>query len=199
MGGNGDVAIADSEYGVSLTANVSAGPAQATLDLPTDTPITQVYDGTNVPGAKFRLQLANTRVPHWFLFASGVTNDGPPVSLTLRRCLWLIPSVLGWNLKGTFRLPTPWPGEARNQSLTVGNVTFKTLDEPVNIFCWGVYLSGPETDVTISGQTLICELHGLRWEVPGHRRRGDLRCGNDRHHRGRGPVGVGGAGGPAPA
>ncbi|NPV45871.1 MAG: hypothetical protein HPY69_02840 [Armatimonadetes bacterium] len=158
MTGRGDVVIEDSEYSVSLTANANAGPVDAVLDLPNDTPLTQVYDASNVPGAEFRLELVNTRVPHWFLFASGITNTGPTVTLTLRRCPWLIASILGWNLKGSYRLPTPWPGEARNQSLTVGNVTFRTLGEPVNVFCWGVYLSGPETDVTISGQTLICEL-----------------------------------------
>lgn len=158
MGGRGDAVIEDSEFSVSFTANVNNGAADAVLDLPTETPISQVFDGTNVPGAEFRLELVNTKVPHWFLFVGGVTNAGPPVSITFRRCPWLIPAIIGWNLKGTYRLPTPWPGDAPNQALTVGNVTFRTLDEPVSIFCWGVYLSGPETDVTISGQTLLCEL-----------------------------------------
>lgn len=158
MTGRGDAVVEDSEYAVSLTANANAGAAEVVLDFPNDTALTQVFDARNVPGAEFRLKLVNTKVPHWFLFASGVTNTGPPVTLALRRCPWLIASILGWNLKGTYRLPAPWPAAARNQSLTVGNVTLKTLDEPVNILAWGVYLSGPETDVTIAGQTLICEL-----------------------------------------
>jgi hypothetical protein len=158
MSGRGDVVVRDSEYAISLVADANRGPAAAVLDLPINTPITQVYDGRNIPGAQYRLTLVNTKVPLWFLFASGVTNNGPPVSLTFHRCPFLIPSVMGWNLKGAFRLPAPWPGDTKNASLTVGNLTLKTLDEPVGIYCWGLYLSGPETEVTISGQTLLCEL-----------------------------------------
>jgi hypothetical protein len=158
MTGRGDVALKDSTFAISLTVYAGRGVTRGVFDLPVNEPVTGVYDSTNMPGAAYRLEMVNSTVPLWFLFANCVTMDGPPTELVLRNCPFLIPSVLGWNLKGEISLPAPWPGEQRNASLRVGNLTWHTLDKPAGIYCWGLYLSGDETDVTVRGQTLICEL-----------------------------------------
>jgi hypothetical protein len=48
--------------------------------------------------------------------------------------------------------------EQRNAIPKVGNLTWPTIDKPVSIFCWGLYLSRDQTDLTVRGQTFICEL-----------------------------------------
>ena len=158
MTGKGDVVLRDSTFAISLTVYAGRGVSSGTFDLPVNEPITGVYDAANMPGAAYRLEMVNAKVPLWFLFANCVTMDGPPTELVLRNCPFLIPSVLGWNLKGEISLPAPWPGDQRNATLKVGNLTWRTLDKPAGIFCWGLYLSGDETDLTVRGQTLICEL-----------------------------------------
>ena len=40
---------------------------------------------------------------------------------------------------------------------TVGNLTYRTLDNPAGVKSWGVYLSGEDTDFTVSGPTQIAE------------------------------------------
>ena len=45
-----------------------------------------------------------------------------------------------------------------NTELKVANVTFRTEHKPAGIGTWGVYLTGPKTDFTLRGPTLICEL-----------------------------------------
>lgn len=157
MSGRGNAVVRDSDYMISLNAYADAG-GTGVLDLPLNTPLTQVFDGSNVLGAKFRLQLINTKVPFWFVFANNVTMAGPPAELLLRHCPSVLPSILGYNLRGTVHLPSPWPGKATHAALTVGNLTWRTLDEPVGVHAWGLYLCGPETDLTVAGQTLICEL-----------------------------------------
>ena len=42
--------------------------------------------------------------------------------------------------------------------LTIGNLTLKTVGQAVSTWCWGLYLSGERTDVTLQGHTSICEL-----------------------------------------
>jgi hypothetical protein len=158
MTGKGDVEVKDSSFAISLTVYAGRGMSSGTFDLPVNRLISEVYDGTNMPGARYHLALENVTVPLWFLLASCVTMDGPPTELVLRDCPLLIPSVLGWNLKGEISLPAPWPADQRNATLRVGNMTWRTLDKPVGVFCWGLYLSGDETDLTVRGQTLICEL-----------------------------------------
>ncbi len=157
MGGNADVIVRDSRYNISL-AVYATKEAECLLDLPHNKPFDQVYDARNLPGVNYRLELTNCTVPMWWVFFHNVSNDGPPVTITLRDCPAFIPSILANDLRGTFHLPSPWPGDATHGTLSVGNLTLKTLDKPVHTWCWGVYLSGEKTDVTLRGPTNICEM-----------------------------------------
>ena len=42
--------------------------------------------------------------------------------------------------------------------ITLGNLTLKTVGQSVHTWCWGLYLSGERTEVTLRGPTSICEL-----------------------------------------
>ena len=57
-------------------------------------------------------------------------------------------------------MPAPWPARATDGSedLTLGNLTLKTIGKQGNTWCWGLYLSGEPTDVTLRGPSSICEL-----------------------------------------
>jgi hypothetical protein len=158
LAGKGQCVIRDSTYCVSLHAFADKG-GKGVFDLPTDEPVSRVFDSTNVPGAPYRLELANTRVPIWFLFANQITMDGPPMEIKLRHCPALIASVMGQDLTGSMPLPCPWPGKGRpGATLKTGNVTWKAVGDGVNVFTWGVYLWGGKTDVTFPPPTNICEL-----------------------------------------
>ncbi len=166
MTGHGDVVVRDSTYGFSLTAYAADG-GHGDFDLPINEPLTRVFDGNNIPGAKFRLELINTRPTCWFLFTN-VSNNGPPAEFILRRAPSLIPSVMGGDLEGTMTLPCNWRGGgpnwdnsgpiAPNTIFKTGNVTWKTLDQPVSIPCWGIYLYGDKTNLTITGPVVLAEL-----------------------------------------
>ena len=155
MNGRADVVLTDSNYCVSLTTDASKG-GQGRFALPIDTPLNCVYDRSNALGATYRLELVNTTVPMWFLFVGGMSMDAPPATVLLDDCPRLIPSIMGGDLRGRVNLPCLW-GKPFEQDVTVGNVTFRTL-KPVGIGCWGVYVGGNRTDLTLVGPTRICEL-----------------------------------------
>ena len=147
MSGLGDVILEDSEYLISLSARAEGGVW--TYDFPINTPVSAVFDSSNIPGAKYRLELINTSVPFWFFFIHDVSMDGPPTEIVLNDCPMLIACMLGSDWKGTFTLPPGWPAEGKSyQSVTLGNLTWRTLDKPVSIPTWGIYTSGRDTDVT---------------------------------------------------
>ena len=153
-----DVLLKDSQFDISLTVSANDG-GQGRLDLPVNEPITRVFDGSNVPGVKSRLELVNTKVSLWWVFFSGIHEGGPPTEVVLGHCPRLIPSVIAYNLQGTLTLPTPWPAApAAVSQLTIGNLTLKSIGQPVHTWCWGLYLSGDKTDVLLRGQTSVCEL-----------------------------------------
>lgn len=165
--GKGDVVVKDSEYCFSLTTSSAAG-GKGDFDLPVDQPVNRVFDSTNMPGAGYRLELVNTKVPYWFLFTQ-VFPEGPPTEMILRNCPKLIPSITVGNIKGKVYLPcrggvetdeeaAKLPLLSPNTAIDIGNVTFKTLDKPAFIYTWGAYFWGDKTDVTLVGPTLICEL-----------------------------------------
>lgn len=153
-----DVVLRDSEFNISLAVSANEG-GRGRLDLPTEEPVTRVFDASNVPGIRYRLELVNTRVPLWWVFFSGIRHGGPTTEILLGHCPRLIPSVIAHNLQGSLELPAPWP--ARKQEVTelaIGNLTLKTVGQEVRTWCWGVYFSGEETDVVVRGATTICEL-----------------------------------------
>ncbi len=153
-----DVVLRDSEFDISLAAS-AAGGGHGQLELPVDEPISRVFDDTSLPGVRYRLELVNTTVSLWWIFLSGVSTAGPPTEIVLGECPRLIPSILAYNLQGTFSLPAPWPvPESASTQVTFGNLTLKTTGRIVRTWCWGFYLSGDQTDAVLQGQTSICEL-----------------------------------------
>lgn len=153
-----DVVLRDSEFNISLAVSASNG-GKGRLDLPVNEPITRVFDGSNVTGVKYRLELVNTRVALWWVFFSGIKRGGPETEIVLGHCPRLIPSVIAQNLQGPLELPAPWPSHKDEVTeLTIGNLKLKTVGQPVSTWCWGVYLGGEETDVVVRGRTVICEL-----------------------------------------
>jgi hypothetical protein len=158
MTGRGDVVLKDSSYMISLSMYVDKG-GQGLFDLPIDTPVNRVFDATNVPGAQYRLELVDTSVSLWFLFANNVTMDGPSVDVLLRRCPRVITCLVGKDIRGRLCLPcfhgSPFPAD---HAITTGNVTWRTEQEPPNVLAWGVYLQGDGSDLTLLGPGHICEL-----------------------------------------
>ena len=118
-----------------------------------------MFDSSNVPGIQYRLELINTTVSLWWVFVSGVSSSGPQTEIAFGTCPRLIPCILADNLQGTVSLPAPWPAASTAVTqLTLGNLTLKTMGQPVNTWCWGLYLSGEKTDLLLQGPTSICEL-----------------------------------------
>ena len=153
-----DVVLKDSDFDISLAASASSG-GRGHLELPVHKPISRVFDETNLPGVKSRLELINTTVSLWWIFLSGVSSAGPPTETELGECPRLIPSILAHNLQGTFTLPAPWPvPESASTQVTFGNLTLKTTGREVRTWCWGLYLSGEDTNAVLQGPTSICEL-----------------------------------------
>jgi len=160
MNGQADVKLIDSDFSVALHLRATGGTARFVM--PVREPLNIVYDASNIPGARYRLELVDTQVLFWFLFAGGVSMDAPATTVLLEDCPSLILSIMGRDLQGTWQLPA-----ARTQPIlfepdvTVGNVTFRT-SKPSRIPCWGLYLQGGKTDVTLKGPTAICEL--MLWD-----------------------------------
>ncbi len=142
-----------------LSSASAAGGGRGQLELPVDEPISRVFDDTTLPGVQYRLELVNTTVSLWWIFLSGVSTAGPPTEIVLGDCPRLIPSILAYNLQGTFSLPAPWPIPASASThVTFGNLTLRTTGRTVRTWCWGLYLSGEQTDAVLQGPTSICEL-----------------------------------------
>ena len=153
-----DVVLRDSEFNISLAVSAQDG-GRGRLDLPSDEPVNRIFGSENLPGIKYRLELVNTRVALWWVFFSGIQRGGAETEIVLGHCPRLIPSILAYNLQGPLQLPAPWPAQRETTTdLTIGNLTLKTIGQPVSTWCWGLYLDGDETDVTLKGPTNICEL-----------------------------------------
>ncbi len=153
-----DVLLKDSEFNISLAVSAERG-GQGRLDLPANEPVNRVFDSSNVPGIKYRLELVNTKVDLWWVFFSGIRQGGPATQVVLGHCPRLIPSIIAYDLQASLELPAPWPtrqGDATE--LHIGNLSLQTTGQPVGTWCWGLYLDGAKTDVTLRGPTCICEL-----------------------------------------
>ena len=71
--GAADVVLKDTPFHISLAVSANDG-GQGRLDLPVNEPVTRVFDSSNVPGVKYRIELVNTKVSLWWVFFSGVSN-----------------------------------------------------------------------------------------------------------------------------
>jgi hypothetical protein len=169
LGGRGDVVLKNSTYMISLNVNATQG-GKGILDLPKDTPVTQVFDGSNMPGTIYKLKLENVKVPLWFLFAQIGPTDAPPAELHLKRCDSILPCIMAHNLKEELKMPCSWKGWQNDgktskpyepippgATFTTGNLKWVVGERPVYFGTWGVYLTGRATDVTLRGPMMLCE------------------------------------------
>ena len=165
--GRAQVTLSDSAFAIALFANGNAG-GKTVVDLPRNTPLTRTFDAATVPGAHYRLALRNVQVPEWYLFFYDVRTAGKPTKYELRECPWVLPSLMGQDLRGEVCLPTNWTGSQppglwrstvpAGTKVTCGTLTVEAVSDRVGIPAWGVYLAGAESDLTLRGPTRIAEL-----------------------------------------
>jgi len=153
MSGKADVVLEDSTYPMAIGVCANKG-GRAVLDLPLDQPITKTFDDTVIPGIEWRLKMVNSTVRgFWFVFLRRISADGPPYEVVLGDCPKILPALLGHNIQADLNLPEVIQGPIR-----YGNLTLRPSDKPVKTVVWGVYCTGPKTDVTLRGPVRICEL-----------------------------------------
>ncbi len=153
LSGEGEVELTDSDFPIGLGLYCDQG-GSTTLNLKPGRSVTATYSrDTLLPGVNWRLKLANTRVERWFLFLRRLGDWQPPTEITINESKDLIVSLLGHNLKGEIELSTTLA-----QPLKLGNLTLKTGGVPAGISMYAFYCSGDDTDLTITGQSHICEL-----------------------------------------
>jgi hypothetical protein len=153
LSGEADVRLIDSAFPIGLGVYVDQG-GKTQLDLVTDKPVTATYDAASLtPGVKWRLEMVNTTVERWFVFLRNIGMGHPPCEITLGESRDLIVSLLGHNLHGSLFLSNDL-----RVPLRVGNVTLKNGGQRAGISMWAVYLSGDDTDLSITGAAHICEL-----------------------------------------
>ena len=153
LSGEADVKLIDSDFPIGLGVYVDHG-GTATLDLEPNKPVTATYDRSNLlPGVNWRLEMRNTRVKRWFVFVRDIGMHHDPAEITLKQSEDLILSLLGHNLTGEIELSNDLI-----RPLAVGNVTLKAAEGPVGISMYAIYLSGDKTDVSVTGNSHICEL-----------------------------------------
>lgn len=173
MSGKADVVLEDSTYPMALGLYANTG-GTATLDLPVDQSITKTFDETVIPGVQWRLKMVDSAVPgFWFVFLRRVSADGPPYEVVLGDCPKILPALLGHNVQADLNLP-----ELIEAPIRYGNLTLRPADNPIKTVVWGVYCTGPKTDVTLRGPVRICELMvwGGRVRLVGNENTYDACC-----------------------
>jgi hypothetical protein len=167
LSGEADVTLVDSQFPIGLGLYVNKG-GSATIDLTPEQAITATYDRTSLlPGVNWRLTMTRTHVPRWFLFVRQIGGWHPPAEIKLSGSKDLIVSLLGHNLEGEIGLSNDLA-----QPLRVANVTLSTTaGQPAGISMYALYFSGNDTDITITGESHICELmhRGGKLRVSGRR------------------------------
>ena len=175
LSGEALVELVDCDFPIGLGVYCNQG-GSTTLDLKPNQTVTAVYDRDRLlPGVKWRLAMKNTRVERWFLFLRNIGGWQPPAEITLKTSENLIVALLGHNLKGEVRL-----SRELQQPLVIGNVTLKAPQgKTADVSMYGLYFSGNETDVTITGQSHICELmmSGGKLKVTGTPGKNDISIG----------------------
>jgi hypothetical protein len=174
LSGEADVQLVDCDFPIGLGVYVDKG-GKTTLDLTPNRRVTATYDRLNLlPGVDWRLELQNTRVSRWFLFVRNIGMHHEPAEITLQHSRDLIVSLLGHNLTGQMNLSSDLL-----QPMTVGNVTLETAGGPAGIAMYAIYLSGDQTDVSITGRSHICELmhRGGKLKVTGSPGKNEISIG----------------------
>ena len=121
--------------------------------------------GIRSDGSLFLADLNRSLEP--LLEAATDIDYGTPVSLALTlepngldvyevvlgNCPKILPALLGHNVQADLNLP-----EVIDRPIRYGNLTVRPADKPVKTVVWGVYCTGPKTEVTLRGPVRICEL-----------------------------------------
>ena len=153
LSGTADVTLVDSDFPIGLGISVNKG-GRTTLDLQPNQVITATYGRSSLlPGVNWQLDMQNTRVSRWFLFVRQIGMQYDAAEITLKQSKGLIVALFGHNLTGQIDL-----SRDLSTPLNVGNVTLKTSDGPAGVSMYAVYLSGDKNDVTVTGNSHICEL-----------------------------------------
>jgi hypothetical protein len=181
MSGMGDAFLENSTFPIGIYVYADApAPFTTTLDLGTRAPIVHdvygdptVHDGVTrpLPYSPYRLEIKNSRVPHWILFASQASSTEADVTIEMLNAEAVICALSGKDIAGTPTYGGDWsrypklPGLPSTYApaaqpippgawVKIGNVRFKagprTTDE-VHIQGWNLHLLGAGTDLTIRG------------------------------------------------
>lgn len=163
--GKADVVLEDSSFPLALGLYTEKG-GQVTLDLPINEPLTRTFDGSALLGAeKYKAVLKNVTVPHWFVMVRNIWPNNPPCEIVLDRCESLLLSLLGHGVTGEVYLD-----REMDRPVEIMNVTVRKGRGPLNLhMCGGIYLSGPDNDLTLRGTMPLAEtmLWGGRLRMEG--------------------------------
>jgi len=173
--------------GLYYDAGASTQPVAATINLDSRSPLDIVYGDpvvhSNVTAPivahPCRLEMRNHRSVTWQFFAVNASSSGPLHTLTLANAEEVIASFHGNDLVGTPVLGGPWstyygelpglPSTTRpghhamppGCSIRLGNVKFQSgpgVNDWNRIRSWGLYPRGANTNLTITGPSLIAEI-----------------------------------------
>ncbi len=186
--GDISLANGSANVGFHYDAGSSGPPVFATMNLDPRSPQNVVYgdptvhSGVTAPIARHpcRIELRNHRSNNWQFFAVGVTPTGTLHTITLQNAAEIICNVRAVDLVGSPVLGGPWathyselpglPSTTRpghhamppGCSVRLGNVVFQSGPAATDwnrIGFWGLYLTGTQTNVTVTGPTAFAELH----------------------------------------
>jgi hypothetical protein len=104
--GTADITLTECEFPIAVALYAHEG-GNVRFDLPVKTPVDRVFDASNTPGIKYRMELKRTIVPdHWFAFVRNIADaqQRPRCEVTFGDCPKLIVSLLGHNVTGQLHL-----------------------------------------------------------------------------------------------
>lgn len=193
VSGHGDVTIRNSSFNVHLFVYADSGRASnSKLDFTTDRVITSAVYGDravqdtmpltrtpitrDLPGAPYRLEITNSRVPFWFLSVVEIANSGPVARFEIENTTGLLIGLHGENLRGRPVRTGRWSTDPNAPELPVmelagsheippasgvriGNAEIAAPpNAAARVANWSFYLRGLQTDFAIRGPTKIAEL-----------------------------------------
>ena len=153
LSGKGDALVEDSSFQFSLNLTAARG-GTTQLDLRVNELVSRVFDGTVLRDPEARLELRDVTVPHnWWVFIHDVKMDGPAREVVLSGNATVVLGIMGWNLQG----PIPFVADL-TAPFHAGNLVLRRVTEDLKAPSMSYYLSGPETDVTVPGPTVLNEV-----------------------------------------
>jgi hypothetical protein len=150
---NARVSLKDSRFPLSISMHCMEG-GEVTLDLPSNEPMTQVIDANKFlnGGGQYVIELENTVVPHWFIFARDISSapEYKPALINIRRCENFLLSILTRDVTGEFKLPVNL-----EHPIHVGNATIQrdpaAAPGDVNMRMYGGLYFGGVPDAVAQG------------------------------------------------